>query len=72
MKSRVFFKIAGIPINQEIIPLGAVIGSIVGLGIYTGVTRLQDPHYIRSTPLQTPWKPADGGGKDSSPGVVNK
>ncbi|KAI8323381.1 hypothetical protein GQ54DRAFT_258394 [Martensiomyces pterosporus] len=53
MINRVFFKVAGVPITQDAIPLVAVITSLVGFGIYTGVTRLRDPHYIRYSPTHS-------------------
>ncbi|PIA16400.1 hypothetical protein COEREDRAFT_81351 [Coemansia reversa NRRL 1564] len=55
MKARVFGRIAGVPITPEVIPLSLLIGGIVGLGIYTGITRLRDPHYIRLKPTHS-WK----------------
>ncbi|KAJ1938477.1 hypothetical protein EC988_007579, partial [Linderina pennispora] len=50
MLSRTFFKVAGVPVTQDALPLIAVITTMVGFGVYTGVTRLQDKHYIRRTP----------------------
>ncbi|KAJ1938836.1 hypothetical protein FBU59_004318, partial [Linderina macrospora] len=42
--------VAGVPVTQDALPLIAVIGSMLGFGIYTGVTRLQDKNYIRYSP----------------------
>ncbi|KAI9506515.1 hypothetical protein BX070DRAFT_249384 [Coemansia spiralis] len=50
MGPRGFFKIAGVPITQDVIPLSILIGSMICFGVYTGYTRLRDPNYIRMTP----------------------
>ncbi|KAJ2295618.1 hypothetical protein IWW55_005388 [Coemansia sp. RSA 2706] len=55
MKNRIFFRIAGFPVTQDAIPLSIIVSGLIGMGLYTGVTRLLDRNYIRSGPTHS-WK----------------
>ncbi|KAJ2302145.1 hypothetical protein IWW54_006128, partial [Coemansia sp. RSA 2705] len=53
MKNRIFFRIAGFPVTQDAIPLSIIVSGLIGMGLYTGVTRLLDRNYIRSGPTHS-------------------
>ncbi|KAJ1956815.1 hypothetical protein EC988_001154 [Linderina pennispora] len=63
---KVLFKLGGaLPITTEAVPFMTVLTAMAGFGVYTGVTRLKDKHYIRLAPQHCYKNPHEPVGKDA-------